>query len=230
MSQRSPLFGRKKRPTQDQRLLDGTRCGSSLRSSLSGGLLGLKYHDRKLPGRPRLTFSIAFVGFEDPRPQPRTSPLSYLPHGENCLVIASNAGEPRHPAWLLNLMANDRAAIQRGRSHTKVSARLATGGERARLVRLATGRCEQENRHAEDFRAEPPSRQPIVPPVETPEKLQKRRSANCGHNPKPPRGAPLIRTPSNPVAPLPGWNPGLAPCARALSRDSRSAPAIPPAP
>ena len=63
----------------------------------------------------------------------RTSPLMYFPEGEACVVIASNAGEPKHPAWWLNLQKNPRATIQRGGQETPVTAREADGEERARL-------------------------------------------------------------------------------------------------
>jgi len=65
--------------------------------------------------------------------QPRTSPLMYFPEGDACVVIASNAGEPRPPAWWLNLGAHPRATIQRGREVTPVLAREARGDERLRL-------------------------------------------------------------------------------------------------
>jgi deazaflavin-dependent oxidoreductase (nitroreductase family) len=63
----------------------------------------------------------------------RSNALMYVPHGEACVVIASNAGEPRHPGWWHNLKANPRAEIQRGRQRTAVVAREAEGEERARL-------------------------------------------------------------------------------------------------
>src|SRR5262245_23378651 len=65
--------------------------------------------------------------------EPRTSPLMYFPEGDACVVIASNAGEPKHPAWWLNLKKNSRATIQRGGEVTLVVAREAQGAERARL-------------------------------------------------------------------------------------------------
>jgi deazaflavin-dependent oxidoreductase (nitroreductase family) len=64
---------------------------------------------------------------------PRTRALMYLPKGEACVVIASYAGEPRHPDWWLNLRAHPTAQIQRGRTLTAVRAREADGEERARL-------------------------------------------------------------------------------------------------
>jgi len=65
--------------------------------------------------------------------EPRTSPLMYFPEGDACVVIASNAGKPQHPAWWLNLRADPRAAVQRGREVARVRAREAAGEERARL-------------------------------------------------------------------------------------------------
>src|SRR5262245_36143213 len=63
----------------------------------------------------------------------RTNALMYLPEGETCVVIGSNAGEPQHPAWWLNLQADPRATVQRGRQEIAVVAREARGEERARL-------------------------------------------------------------------------------------------------
>ncbi len=65
--------------------------------------------------------------------QPRSNALLYLPEGEACVVIASNAGEPRHPAWWLNLAADPKAQLQRAGQLTAVVAREAVGDERARL-------------------------------------------------------------------------------------------------
>lgn len=63
----------------------------------------------------------------------RTSPLMYLPYGKACVVIASNAGEPKHPGWWHNLKADPRAEIQRGGKVVRVVAREAVGEERTRL-------------------------------------------------------------------------------------------------
>ena len=64
---------------------------------------------------------------------PRTNVLTYLPKGRVSVVFASNAGEPRHPAWWLNLAADPHATVQRGQEVTPVIAREAEGEERARL-------------------------------------------------------------------------------------------------
>jgi deazaflavin-dependent oxidoreductase (nitroreductase family) len=67
--------------------------------------------------------------------QPRTVALQHITDGESFVVIASHAGEPTHPAWLLNLRANPGATIQIGRRTMPVRAREAEGEERARLWR-----------------------------------------------------------------------------------------------
>ena len=64
---------------------------------------------------------------------PRTNVLTYLPKGRASVVFASNAGEPRHPAWWLNLAADPHATVQRGQEVMPVVAREAEGEERARL-------------------------------------------------------------------------------------------------
>jgi len=71
---------------------------------------------------------------------PRTKALMYLPKGEACVVIASYAGEPRHPDWWLNLEADPRAEIRRGRDTVRVVAREAEGDERDQLWREVVAR------------------------------------------------------------------------------------------
>jgi len=63
----------------------------------------------------------------------RTTPLTYLLKGNAYVVIASYLGEPKHPAWWLNLTANPTAEIQVGAQRIKVTAREADGEERERL-------------------------------------------------------------------------------------------------
>lgn len=63
----------------------------------------------------------------------RTTPLTYLPHGRALVVVASNGGRPRHPAWFLNLRATPHAEVMAGARHLRVVGREAAGEERARL-------------------------------------------------------------------------------------------------
>jgi F420H(2)-dependent quinone reductase len=67
--------------------------------------------------------------------QRRTAPVVYLADGENVVVIGSNAGHSRTPAWSLNLKANPKAEIEIGRERRPVCARVTEGEERAELWR-----------------------------------------------------------------------------------------------
>jgi len=67
--------------------------------------------------------------------QKRTAPVVYLTDGENLVVIGSNAGHSRTPAWSLNLKANPEAEVEVGRERHAVHARVAEGEERADLWR-----------------------------------------------------------------------------------------------
>lgn len=63
----------------------------------------------------------------------RTSPLTYLRDGDDYVLVASNGGADRHPAWWLNLSSDPAATIQVGTETIAVTARGATLEERARL-------------------------------------------------------------------------------------------------
>lgn len=67
--------------------------------------------------------------------QLRTVPVVYMPDGERLVVIGSNAGNERPPAWSLNLEANPEAEIEVGRERRPVRARIAEGLERDELWR-----------------------------------------------------------------------------------------------
>jgi deazaflavin-dependent oxidoreductase (nitroreductase family) len=67
--------------------------------------------------------------------QPRTRALMYLARGDAAVVIASFAGEPRHPDWWMNLKKNPHAEVERGGRRTRVVAREADGAERESLWR-----------------------------------------------------------------------------------------------
>lgn len=93
----------------------------------SGGRLGAG-----VPGWPD-----ARIGLVDHRGAKsgvvRTSPLVYCRDGASVAVIASKAGQPTHPAWFHNLMANPETTVQIGREVRPVRARLATEEESERL-------------------------------------------------------------------------------------------------
>jgi deazaflavin-dependent oxidoreductase (nitroreductase family) len=67
--------------------------------------------------------------------RPRTLPVLGLPDGEGTILIASNFGRPRNPAWYLNLRANPHATIVVAGVSREVVARELSGAERDRGYR-----------------------------------------------------------------------------------------------
>jgi deazaflavin-dependent oxidoreductase (nitroreductase family) len=67
--------------------------------------------------------------------QKRTAPVVYLKDGERLVVINTNAGNAKVPAWSLNLAADPEAEVEIGRRTIPVLARVAEGEERADLWR-----------------------------------------------------------------------------------------------
>lgn len=65
----------------------------------------------------------------------RTAPVVYLEDGENVVVINTNAGHEKVPAWSLNLKAKPQAEVEIGRKKRAVFARVAEGAERDDLWR-----------------------------------------------------------------------------------------------
>jgi len=63
----------------------------------------------------------------------RTTPLLYIPDGDDVVIVASKGGYPKHPAWLYNLKANPDTTVQIGGERRAVHARVATPQERERL-------------------------------------------------------------------------------------------------
>lgn len=56
--------------------------------------------------------------------QPRTNALVYARDGDTYLLVASNGGADRPPAWLHNVKANPDVGIQIGRERRNASARV----------------------------------------------------------------------------------------------------------
>ena len=54
----------------------------------------------------------------------RTNSLVYARDGADYIVVASNGGADRHPAWLHNLRANPEVEIQIGRERQKGTCRV----------------------------------------------------------------------------------------------------------
>jgi len=67
--------------------------------------------------------------------QPRTAPVLYLADGDSYVVINTNAGNDKTPAWSLNLRAEPEAEVEVKGKRVQVRSRLAEGEERADLWR-----------------------------------------------------------------------------------------------
>jgi deazaflavin-dependent oxidoreductase (nitroreductase family) len=91
----------------------------------TGGLIGHRF-----PGVPP-TLLLDHVGAKSGKR--RTTPLVYVPDGDDIVLVASKGGHPRNPAWFHNLRAHPDTTVQVGSSKRPVHARVATAGERTRL-------------------------------------------------------------------------------------------------
>ena len=90
----------------------------------SGGRLGAN-----LAGMPHLLLTT--VGRRSG--QERTVPLTYMPDGDAFVLVASNGGSDRHPAWWLNLRDAGRARVQVRADRFDVTVTRAEGAEHERL-------------------------------------------------------------------------------------------------
>lgn len=66
----------------------------------------------------------------------RETPLLYVREGDRYVVVASNAGDDRHPGWWLNLRERPETEIQVGQDRRAVRARRADEQEEAKLWTL----------------------------------------------------------------------------------------------
>lgn len=94
--------------------------------------------------------------------EPRTAPVVFLADGERMVVIGSNAGNERPPAWALNLEATPEAEVQVRGARRNVRARIAEGEERDELWRRMNDQYagfehyrERTDRHINVFVLEP---------------------------------------------------------------------------
>jgi len=67
----------------------------------------------------------------------RSQPLAYIPDEDRIILIGSNWGQPHHPGWSANLIANPRARVRIKGREMAVTARLTDGEERERCWGLA---------------------------------------------------------------------------------------------
>jgi deazaflavin-dependent oxidoreductase (nitroreductase family) len=85
----------------------------------------------------------------------RTVPVAYLQEGDSYVVIASFAGQPKHPAWFHNLKNNPNASVQIGRSQTSVKAEIADPEKKKvlweKLLKIAPNFEEYQKRTTRDI-------------------------------------------------------------------------------
>jgi F420H(2)-dependent quinone reductase len=94
---------------------------------VSGGRLG-----QRIPGLPRgRILLLDHVGAKSGTR--RTSPLLYIPDGDDVVIVASKGGYPKNPAWYYNLVANPDTTVQINSERRPVHARVANREERERL-------------------------------------------------------------------------------------------------
>jgi deazaflavin-dependent oxidoreductase (nitroreductase family) len=81
--------------------------------------------------------------------RPWTVPLMYHPDGDHLVIVASNGGRDRPPAWWLNLRAAGRATVQLKKETFPVTAAEAEGDTRDRLWDIAVDRYDGYAKYAE---------------------------------------------------------------------------------
>jgi deazaflavin-dependent oxidoreductase (nitroreductase family) len=77
----------------------------------------------------------------------RTTPLVYMPHGDQLVVYPSNGGKETPPSWWLNLQSDPTATVQIGKHTHRVVARKATDAEYEHIWPQA----ERYNAHWRDY-------------------------------------------------------------------------------
>ncbi len=68
----------------------------------------------------------------------RVTPLFYLRHQEKIVLVASNGGNAKNPAWVDNLNANPEAKVKIKGKETKVHAHIANAEEHQRYWPMMT--------------------------------------------------------------------------------------------
>jgi F420H(2)-dependent quinone reductase len=91
----------------------------------TGGRLG-----QRLPGSPPILL-LDHTGARSGKN--RTTPLVYMPDGENFVVVGAKGGHPKHPSWVHNLRAHPDTEVQLGSNKIRVHAAEASAEERALL-------------------------------------------------------------------------------------------------
>jgi F420H(2)-dependent quinone reductase len=81
--------------------------------------------------------------------EPRRTTVLYEQDGDRLVVIGSNTGSERPPAWALNLSARPEATVQLRGQQLRVRATEITGDERERLWNLMNARYQGFDKYTE---------------------------------------------------------------------------------
>ena len=98
---------------------------------LSGGRLGVL----DLAGLPSIELTV--TGRKSGLP--RTTPLLYVPYRDAYLLVGSNWGQRQHPAWSINLLHTDKAAVHQNGERFDVTVTHLSGTDRDRAWQHAIG-------------------------------------------------------------------------------------------
>jgi deazaflavin-dependent oxidoreductase (nitroreductase family) len=98
-----------------------------------GVVEGFRANGGEVPGRWKNQPLLLLTTIGARSGQPRTAPLLYSTDGDRYVVIASKGGEPTHPDWYRNLVANPNVTLEVGNETFPARAEVATGAERRRL-------------------------------------------------------------------------------------------------
>lgn len=77
-----------------------------------------------------------------------TLPLMYVPYRNGILLVASQGGAPKNPAWYHNLVKHPEIEIDHRGHHMRLRARLASAEEKAGLWPI----CDEHYRPYADYR------------------------------------------------------------------------------
>jgi deazaflavin-dependent oxidoreductase (nitroreductase family) len=103
----------------------------------TGGRVG------NLPGLPPLLLLDSVGG------KRYTTPLVYMPHGDDFVIVASKGGYSKDPGWMHNLRAHPDTEVQIGGDRIAVRARETEGEERTELWAKAARYLRQWDRYRE---------------------------------------------------------------------------------
>ncbi|MBD0861143.1 nitroreductase family deazaflavin-dependent oxidoreductase [Gordonia sp. zg691] len=131
-----PVFDPDNKPAQlDSPIVSKIiKLGSKANTALykvSGGRVGGTWRIGAGLSKPAPVCLLTTIGRKSG--QPRTAPLIYLRRGNAFVVVASQGGAAKNPAWYLNLRDNPKVTIQVGKDKHDLVARTATDAERAQL-------------------------------------------------------------------------------------------------